>query len=354
MKARERPGRRPGDDKVPMGLGVPGCGVSRRDRARGGRRRPGAATRWGAWPFGAARLALAALPTLATFATLAAGCRGRAERAGGPPPTASGAAVVDERGQLVRLAREPSRIVSLLPSHTETLFALGAGDRVVARDAFSDRPAAALARPVVAGPAGVNVEAVLALAPDLVVSAEYGEQAGALEDFGLTVWAGSAQSYDEAFPTIDAIGRLVGRAAEAAALNTRLRREIDEAAARVAGLPRVRVYYELDPTPYSVGPRSFVGVLIAKAGGETIVDPALGDFPRLAPEDILARDPEVILGATLDEVRQRPAWSRLAAVRSGRVGVLSADERAAVVRPGPGMAEGVRVLTRRLHPEAFP
>ncbi len=325
-----------------------GRGVGRGARAPDGRP-TGAGPRRAVW----ARSCLAAAFALA-------GCRGGS---GGDESGRAGAAdatvvnvvdLVDERGQRVRLARRPARIASLLPSHTETLFALGAGADVVARDAFSDRPAAALALPAVGGLADLNVEALLALKPDLVLASEHGAQAASLEDAGLTVWAGSPQSYDEVFSTIDALGRLAGHAAEAAALNDRLRREVDEVAARVAGLPRVRVYYELDSTPYSVGPRSFVGVLLAKAGGETIVPPSLGDFPRLAPEDILARDPEVILGVTLDEVRRRPGWSRLRAARAGRVGALSPDERAAVLRPGPGLAEGVRVLARRLHPEAFP
>jgi iron complex transport system substrate-binding protein len=300
-----------------------------------------------------ARATLAVTWALAGLAL--GGCREQARRgaAGGAAGVSvDGAAerpvleAVDERGRVVRLAREPGRIVSLLPSHTETLFALGVGDRIVGRDAASDRPAAVLARPSVGGVAGLSVEAVLALAPDVVLASENAEQAAALEAVGLAVWAGSSKTYDEVFATLGAFGRLTGRAVEAAALAARLRGEVDEVAARVAGRPKVRVYYEIDPTPYSVGPRSFVGVLLAKAGGETVAPGSLGDYPRLAPEEVFARDPDVILGVTLDEARARPGW--------GRLGALEGDERAAVVRPGPRVAEGVRALARRLHPGALP
>jgi iron complex transport system substrate-binding protein len=280
---------------------------------------------------------------------LLAGCRrGRGGAGGG-----GGEALRDDLGRLVRLEREPRRIVSLMPANTETFYALGAGPRLVGRDDFSDYPPEARAVPSVGGLDNVNVERVLALSPDLVVCSEFGAQAVALERAGLTAWAGSAQNYDEVFAVTTALGRLVGRAAEAEAVGATLRREVGRVEAAVGGRAPVRVYYEIDATPYTVGPRSFVGTLIAKAGGRNVVPEGLGDFPKIAPELVVSADPEVMVGLSLDEARARPGWAAVAAVRSGRVRPLTPEERTVVTRPGPRLAEGLRVLAAILHPGAL-
>jgi cobalamin transport system substrate-binding protein len=279
---------------------------------------------------------------------LLAGC-GRGGKAAG-----QGAELRDELGRLVRLEREPQRIVSLMPPNTEMLFAMGAGAKVVGRDDYSDYPPEARALPALGGLDNINVERTLALGPDLVVCSEFGAQAVALERAGLTVWAGSAQSYDEVFAVIAALGRLVGRAAEAEALGASLKGEVARVEAAIGARAPARVYYEVDPTPYTVGPRSFVGTLLAKAGGRNVVPEGLGDFPKIAPELVVSADPEIIVGVTLAEARARPGWSSIAAVRSGRVRPLSPEERTVITRSGPRLGQGVRILAEILHPGALP
>ncbi|AKF04320.1 ABC transporter substrate-binding protein [Sandaracinus amylolyticus] len=268
-------------------------------------------------------------------------------------PGSSTISVDDERGRTVRLARPATRIVSLLASHTETLVALGVGDRIVGRDTYSTGSPQIEALPDLGG-LEPNVEAVAALEPDLVIAAEYGTQAGVLEQAGLTVWAGSAQRYDELFEVLDAIARLVGRAGEGERIARELRERIARVAARAQGAPRLRVYFEVDPTPYSVGPRSFIGEMIARAGGATIAPEPLGEFPRLALEEIVVRDPEVMIGLSLDEARGRPGWSSVTAVRRGRVRALSDAERDVIVRAGTRIDEGLQVLLEIIHPELAP
>jgi iron complex transport system substrate-binding protein len=258
--------------------------------------------------------------------------------------------VRDDLGRDVVVPREPLRIVSLLPSHTETLYALGVGDRLVARDDFSDYPEQAKAVPAVGGIYDASIEAIVALLPDLVLTAGFASQPAALERAGLVVWAGSSESYDDAFATFEAIGRLTGREDAARALEGRVRADVAAEEARAARSPRVRVYYEIDASPYAASASSFLGVLLAKAGGDDIVPGKLGPFPQIDPELVLDADPDVILGATLDDVRARPGWSRLRAVQSGRASSLSPAERSVVARPGPRMAEAVRILSARLHP----
>jgi iron complex transport system substrate-binding protein len=239
--------------------------------------------------------------------------------------------------------------VALLPSHTETLFALGEGDRVVGVDDTSDYPAEVGRLPKLGALYDPGVEQILALAPDLVLASEAGPAPARLAELGLTVWAGSAARLDDVYRVVETIGRLTGKGPAAAALAASMRDEVAGVAARLRALPRVRVYFELDPTPYTVGPDSFVGALLDKAGGDDIVPAGLGDFPRISPELVIAKDPEVILGVSLADAARRPGWSGITAVRHGAVDVLGASEQSLVSRPGPRLAEGLAALGRRLH-----
>lgn len=257
--------------------------------------------------------------------------------------------VRDDMGRLVVVPAEPKRIICLLPSFTETVFALGLGERVIAVDDYSDYPPEARRLPKLGGMYDTQIEPALSLHPDLVLTPEGGSTVWSLARGGAAVWAGSARKFEDVFRVIEETGRLVGRAREASELSSRLRAEIASVEASVQALPPVSVYYELDSTPYSVGPASFIGVLLAKAGGKNIVPAALGDFPKLNPELIVASDPEVIIGASLDDVARRPGWSGLSAVKNRRVFNWSPEEAHLLARPGPRLAEGVRALARYLH-----
>jgi iron complex transport system substrate-binding protein len=260
----------------------------------------------------------------------------------------------DDLGRPVVVAAEPRRIVALLPSHTEVLYALGVGDRVVGVDDGSDYPPPVAALPRLGGLYDPHVESIVALAPDLVVASASGPLPERLAGLGLTVWAGAPNSLDDVYRVIDTLGRLTAREAEAEALASRMHREVLAAEAELQGAPRVRVYDEIDPTPYTVGPASFVGALLAKAGGDNIVPAALGDFPRVSPELVLAQDPEVILGVSCEDAARRPGWANLTAVRRGACSRLTPAEQNIVSRPGPRIAEAIRVLARHLHPASAP
>lgn len=264
--------------------------------------------------------------------------------------------VRDDLGRAVTLTREPRRIVSMLPSHTETLAALGAGGRLVAVDRFSNFPGAVVDRvPKVGSAFQPDIEAIVALRPDLVLADESGGSrlTERLAQSGLTVYGGSAQTYNEVFEKISVLGRLTNREAAALNLITRMRGELNALQASVARLPKVSTYYEVDPAPYSVGPNSFIGTLLTKAGGRTIVPARLGDFPKIDPELIVQADPQAIIGVTPADARTRPGWVNLRAVRSGRLYTPSAEERDALSRPGPRLPVALRALIRWLHPEAL-
>jgi len=257
----------------------------------------------------------------------------------------------DDAGRTVVLPRRPHRIVTLLPSFTETVFALGAGADVVGVDDYSDYPPEVARLPKLGGAYDTHVEQVLALAPDLVLLSPDSKAAATLAQNGLVVWAGDARQFADVFRVIAATGGLLDRPAEARRLIADMQRQLGEIEASVRRVPRVSVYYELDATPYSVGPRSFVGVLLDKAGGQNIVPDGLGDFPKLNPELIFAEDPSVILGTSWRELAARPGWNRLRAVKERRVYEWAAEEGHLISRPGPRLPQALRALVRKLHPE---
>ncbi len=272
--------------------------------------------------------------------------------------------VSDELGREVTLLQEPQRVVSMIPSHTETLCALNACDKLVGTDGYSDYPSEVEGLPKLGGgltgvEGGPDLEAIVALEPDLVLVSEFGELASQLEGAGLTVYAGSPQTLEDTYAFFAVLGELVDREAEAALLTGRVRGEIAAVERLTAGLEPVSVYYELDPTPYSVGPASFIGVLLEKAGARTIVEASLGDFPQLDPEVVVAADPEVVIladapfGESAETLAARAGWAGLQALQTGRVYELSEAESNFTGRAGPRVAEVVRLFARLLHPELF-
>jgi len=264
--------------------------------------------------------------------------------------------VTDDLGRRVTLNAEPRRIISMLPSHTETLIALGAGDRLIAIDRYSNYPVAVTDRlPKVGSAFQPNLEAILALKPDLVLADESTSSrlTQKLEQAGLTVYGGTAQTYNEVFDKVAVLGKLINRETPATRLITSMRSELNDLQQRVRGLPDISTYYEIDPSPYSVGPQSFIGTLLNKAGGTTIVPARLGDFPKIDPELIVKANPQAMIGLSVAEARTRPGWAGLRAVTAGRVFKPSDEEQDALSRPGPRLPAALRTLIRFLHPEAL-
>lgn len=267
--------------------------------------------------------------------------------------------VRDDLGREVRLEAAPERLVSLVPSHTETVCALGACERLVGRDTFSDYPPAVRSLPDLGSAFAPDLEALVALSPDLVLVDEYSGAADAVAALGIPVYAGTPQRLDAIFEGVERLGTLLGTPEAATALVDRLQADLDAVAARVADRARPTVFYEVDPSPYSVGPESFIGALITLAGGANVVPGDLGDFPLVEPEFVVAADPEIIVladapyGVDRATVRARPGWATIRAVRDGRVYELEAVEGDMLSRAGPRVAEALEVLARLFHPEAF-
>jgi iron complex transport system substrate-binding protein len=250
------------------------------------------------------------------------------------------------------------RVVSLSPSTTEALFAIGAGAVAVGRSRYCDFPPEAKALPQVGGYVDPNVEAILALRPSLVVGAR-GPAGSKIADTlgarGIATYFPETESLAQIDAMIQGLGARTSREAEARALVDRTRAEIAAIEERYAAKPRVRVLLVFGLEPVVVaGPKSFPDEMLRHAGGTNAVTEGPA-YPTLGLERVVALDPDVVVNAAMAEERsaerlnaRAPGWSSVRAVKEGRVVALG-DE--SVIRPGPRVARGIDVLARAVHGE---
>lgn len=265
------------------------------------------------------------------------------------PAARSQSVVVDDRGQAVRLHAPPQRIVSLLPSLTETVCALGGCSRLVGTDRHSNHPAEVLALPKLGGLDDPQIERIVALKPDLVLAAGSSRVIVRLESLGLTVLALEPKSLadTERIITQVAVALGEGEGPAAAALWQGLQARIDAAAARVPPARRGQtVYFEVDATPYAAGATSFVGELLSRLGLRNVVPAVLGPFPKLNPEFVVRARPDIVMAtrAAIADMPQRPGWSTLPALQQRQVCGFAVDVWDPLVRPGPRLAEAADTL----------
>jgi iron complex transport system substrate-binding protein len=255
----------------------------------------------------------------------------------------------------------PNRIVSLSPNTTEALFALGAGDRIVGRSRFCDHPPEVRNIPQVGGYIDPSLEAILGLAPDLVVGARGPAGPGLAEKLGgigIGTFFPPTESMAEIDAMIEALGDRIGVRERARDVVARLRMRRDAVSLAVAGVRRVRVLLVFGVSPIvAAGPESFPDEMVGLTNAENVVTTGRG-YPTLSVERLLTLNPDVVVNASMagtpgdrgDGIRRDdPGWRELAAVREGRV-VAIHDE--AVLRPGPRIGDGLAVLARALHPTA--
>lgn len=255
--------------------------------------------------------------------------------------------VRDDRGVTVKLAAPPQRIVTLLPSLTETVCALGFCERLVGTDRYSNWPASVPALPKLGGMDDTQVERVVALRPDVVLAARSTRAVERLESLGLHVVVLEPRSQAEARRTVATIATLMGRPEQGAVLWARIDQQVQRAAARVPVALRGRkVYFEVDSAPYAAGSTSFLGELLTQLGLGNIVPPALGPFPKLNPEFIVQAQPDLVMAVerNLRDMPRRPGWSTLKALQTGRTCAFDATRYEMLVRPGPRLGEAAELV----------
>lgn len=271
--------------------------------------------------------------------------------------------VTDDLGRQVTVRQAPNRIVSLVPTQTEILFALGLGDRVVGVTEFCDYPAEAGAKPKVGGFATPNAELIVVAQPDLVLAGVIQEEfIRQFEEAGLTVVALEALSLPQTLEKIRLVGRITGADEAAESLVQSMKQRIDTVADRVSGLSEEQkptVFFEVWPEPLTTGgARSFLNSLIVTAGGKNIAGDVDLDWVTYSPEMVLARNPQVIIFShhgestqTVEQLKARKGWEKVAAIQQNRIGYI--EDQNLLVRAGPRVVEGLERVAKYLHPELF-
>ena len=289
---------------------------------------------------------------LSLFAGMLAGCQAQFQ-----PGTH-----IDDMGRAVVIDQIPERIVSHVPSITETLFALGLGERVVGVSDHCDYPDEAKLKPSVGDYFNPSIERIVALEPDLVLTDGHSESIKQLDSLGITYLVIDPKDIDGIFKDIELLGKVTGTEGKAKKLIDDMKKDMSEIVSLVEDAPRVRVFYILDATdltlPWTAGTGSFIDALITMAGGENIAAQTQGAWVQFSLEQIVSSDPEIIIlpakhGTAFtspETLKGYPAWREITAVKQNRIYIIDAD---LVDRPGPRIVQGLEEIARIIHPELF-
>ncbi len=267
--------------------------------------------------------------------------------------------VTDAIGRTLILPDAPSRIISLAPSVTEILFALGLDEEIVGVTTACDFPARALEKPSVGGSISPDLEIMLRLKPDLILGIKGLQRPGLtdeLDRLGLPIYLTNPSSLDLTLRDIRLIGQMVDRIQEAEALAQDIESHMEEIQVRVHGYPRTKILYVLWNDPLMTVTRSsFIGEMIEIAGGENIASEGLKGYIQIGMERVLAQDPEVVIfasemgeGTAMLERQRWSRWKQLTAVKDQRLHILNSD---LLHRPGPRLGDAIESLAAVLHPE---
>ncbi|MGQ9628719.1 MAG: ABC transporter substrate-binding protein [bacterium] len=267
--------------------------------------------------------------------------------------------VEDSLGRRVTFQRAPERIISMAPSNTEILFALGLGDRVIGVTNYCNYPPEATKKPKIGGFSTPNIELIVSMEPDLIL-ASAGVQLEAvrsLEKLGVKLLVIEPQTVEDTIKAIELVGRVAGRKGDAGKLADELRGRMRRVVEKVKGVPRPRVFVEIWHDPFiAAGPGTVVDDVIRLAGGENIAAGASKGYPTFSLEALLERDPEVYISVShtvlksVEEITKRQGFARMSAVKNGRVFIMNGD---IITRSGPRIVDALEMMARAFHPDVF-
>lgn len=261
----------------------------------------------------------------------------------------------DDRGTSITLPDAPKRIVSLLPSLTETVCELGDCAKLVGVDRFSDYPASVRALPKLGGLDDTGIEALVALKPDVVLLGVSARVIDRLEALGLKVIALEPKSMADVQRVLGKVAQVLGKPDDARRIWNRIDGAISLSAQQLPPAARaLSVYYEVDAAPYAAGRASFIGEILERLGAKNIVPSELGPFPKLNPEFVVRADPQLIMVGqrSAHGLPQRPGWAGIRAVKDKKICVWVPGESDVLVRPGPRMGEAAALMARCLRQAA--
>lgn len=277
--------------------------------------------------------------------------------------TSAEISAVDGLGREVTLSAPAAKIISLAPSNTEILYAVGAGDQVVGRDELSNYPEEAKAVESVGGSMGdFSAEAIVALEPDLVLASELNapELIQSLEDLGLTVFSlPNPKTFEDLYKNIEVVATLTGH--DASDLIESLQARVAAVDEKIAPLSsRIPVFYELDGTdplkPWTTGAGTFIDLLITRSGGFNVGSTLQGEWAQISSEELVKADPQVILlgdalyGVTVESVAARTGWDSISAVKNNAIYPFNPDT---ATRPGPRLVDALEEMAKLLRPDLF-
>jgi len=268
--------------------------------------------------------------------------------------TAHAVEVVDDRGFRTNLPQAPQRIVSLLPSLTESVCELGYCQRLVGVDRYSDFPASVQSLPQLGGGLDPNIEAIVALKPDVVLMAASSRAGERLRALGLNVVALEPKTHGDVQRVLLKLGQLL-ESPDADKIWRTIDAGVLAAAQSIPASARgTRVYFEVNPGPYGAGESSFIGETLGRLGAKNIIPAKLGPFPKLNPEFIVRANPDLIMvgDSSAQAMLQRPGWPAMRAVREQRMCAFAPAQSNVLVRPGPRMAEAARLMAACLTDKA--
>lgn len=268
--------------------------------------------------------------------------------------------VIDSTGENVTIKNKPMRIVSLAPSNTEIVFALGAGKRLVGVTEYCNYPASAKQIEKVGGFANPNIEKIISLKPDIVLTGGtvlQDETLARLKDLNILVFHLDAKNITQVMENIDKTGTVLGEMTGAVIVTGAMRAKINDIEDKLALIKtRPSVFYEIYNEPLmTAGPGTFVDDLITRAKGTNVAADSKEEYPQYSLEQMVMANPEVYIAvegtnSKPGNIKARPGWQQLNAVTSDRIFIVNDD---LVSRPGPRIVDGLLAVAKAIHPEAF-
>ena len=256
--------------------------------------------------------------------------------------------VVDDYGVAVEFKEPPKRIVSMLPSITETVCILGKCSQLIGVDRYSNWPKSVLNLPRLGGGLDPNVEAIIALSPDLVLVGSSPRASERLKSLGIPVFSIDSKNYSDVKRTIEKLALILGvPKQEAQKIWNDISVGVDKAAKLVPpSATKVKVYFEVNRAPYAAGPTSFIGETLGRLGLVNVMPASLGPFPKISPEFVVSLNPDLIMVGDRNYIgmNDRPGWSQIDALKNENICIFKESDADVIIRPGPRMAEGAMVI----------
>ena len=261
---------------------------------------------------------------------------------------AASVSVTDDRGVAVVFDKPPQRIVSLLPSLTESVCALGKCGALVGVDRFSNWPLSIQELPKLGGMGDINIERIVQLKPDVVLLEKASPAIARLNSLGVRAFALDVKSMGDEERALKKLDTLLGTS-ESTRVWNQIQKEIMRANKQLSSKGvNISVYFEVNPAPFAAGRSSFIGEILTQLNLINIIPESLGPFPKINPEFVVQAKPDVILltESTTKDIQKRPGWNSIPAAKRNRICSFTADQNDVLVRPGPRMGEAALIISQ--------